>query len=96
MQLPQDNKLKISHLVQIYNNTVATYKFYWFIALLDIVVKEQRRQISFWEIIVGMITEAWYPIYYFRLSFGKSDSLYNQIIELQKELNIPIDAKKSD
>lgn len=46
MTLPKDNKLEISRLVQIYNNTVATYKFYWFVALLDIAVKEQRRQIS--------------------------------------------------
>ena len=96
MQLPQDKKLEINRLVQIYNNTVATYKYYWFVAILDIAVKEQRRQISFWKIIVGMIAEAWYPIHYFRLSFGKSDSLYNQIIELQKELNIPIDASKKD
>jgi len=96
MQLPQDTKLEIKRLAQIYNNTVATYKYYWFISILDIVVKEQRRNLSFWEIIVGMITEAWYPIHYFRLSFGKSDSLYNQIIELQKELNIAIDANKNE
>jgi len=94
MNLPKDQKLEISRFTQIFNNTVATYKYYWFVSILDIVVKEQRRQISFWEVIVGMIAEAWYPIHYFRLSFGKSDSLYNQIVELQKELNIPIDAKK--
>lgn len=96
MTLPLDKNIDTRILTQIYNNTVATYKYYWFVSILDIVVKEQRRQISFWEIIVGMITEAWYPIHYFRLSFGKSDSLYIQIIELQKELNIPIDANKKD
>ena len=96
MELPSDRKLDTRKLSQIYNNTVATYKYYWFVSILDIVVKEQRRQISFWEVIVGMIAEAWYPIHYFRLSFGKSDSLYIQIIELQKELNIPIDAKKDE
>lgn len=96
MNLPEDKTLNTRLLAQIYNNTVATYKYYWFLAILDIVIKEQRRKISLWEIIVGMITEAWYPIHYFRLSFGKSDSLYNQIIELQKELNIPVDAKKDD
>ena len=96
MYLPTDKILDTRKLSNIYNNTVATYKYYWFVSILDIVVKEQRRQISFWEIIVGMVAEAWYPIHYFRLSFGKSDSLYNQIIELQKELNIPIDAKKND
>ncbi len=96
MNLPTDKLLETRSLAQIYNNTVATYKYYWFVAILDIVVKEQRRQISVWEIIIAMIAEAWYPIHYFRLSFGKSDSLYNQIIELQKELNIPIDAKKDE
>ncbi len=96
MNLPTDKNLNTRLLAQIYNNTVATYKFYWFVAILDIVVKEQRRQISFWEVIVGMIVEAWYPIHFFRLSFGKSDSLYNQIIKLQKELNIPVDAKKDE
>lgn len=81
---------------QIFNNTVATYKYYWFVSILDIVVKEQRRQISFWEIIAGMVAEAWYPIHYFRLSFGKADSLYQQVVALQQELNIPIDARKAD
>lgn len=96
MNLPTDKNIDTRVLTRIYNNTVATYKYYWFVSILDIAVKEQRRQISFWEIIVGMIAEAWYPIHYFRLSFGKADSLYNQIIELQKELNIPVDAKKND
>jgi hypothetical protein len=96
MNLPSGKNIDTKALTQIYNNTVATYKYYWFVSILDIAVKEQRRQISFWEIIVGMVAEAWYPIHYFRISFGKADSLYNQIIELQKELNIPIDANKND
>jgi hypothetical protein len=96
MTLPQDNKLEISRLTQIYNNTVATYKFYWFVSLLNIVVKEQRRQFSVWEIIVGMITEAWYPIHYFRLSFGKSDSLFDRIITIQQKLSIPVDTNKDE
>jgi len=95
MSFEKDTNTETKEIAQIFNNTVATYKYYWFVSILDIVVKEQRRQLSFWEIIVGMVVEAWYPIHYFRLSFGKSDSLYNQIIEIQKELNIPIDAKKS-
>jgi hypothetical protein len=96
MNLPSDKNIDTRVLSQIYNNTSATYKYYWFVSILDIAVKQQRRQISFWEIIVGMVAEAWYPIHYFRLSFGKADSLYNQIIELQKELKIPIDANKND
>ncbi len=94
MTLPQKPKLPITTLSRIFSNTTATYKFYWFVAILDIVVKDRKTRISFWEIIAGMVAESWYPIHYFRLSFGKSDSLYTQSLALQHELNIPIDASK--
>ena len=94
MILPDNHKLPISSLAAIFSNTSATYKFYWFLAILEIVVKERRTRITFWEIIAGMAAESWYPIHYFKLSFGKSDSLYVQSLALQKELNIPIDADK--
>lgn len=94
MTLPQNNKLPISALAGIFNNTSATYKFYWFVTIMEIVVKEHKTKISLWEIIAGMIAESWYPIHYFKLSFGKSDSLYMQSLALQQELNIPIDADK--
>ncbi len=51
MILPQNNKLPISALAGIFSNKTATYKFYWFVSLLDIVVKERKTRISFWEII---------------------------------------------
>jgi hypothetical protein len=96
MTLPLDKHIDTKVFAQIYNNTTATYKFYWFVLLLDIFVKTGKRQISVWEIIVGMITEAWYPIHYFRLSFGKSDSLFDRIITIQQQLNIPIDKNKDE
>lgn len=43
-----------------------------------------------WEIMITMVANAWYPVNYFRLSFGKSESLYDAILTLQKENNIPI------
>ena len=39
-----------------------------------------------------MVANAWYPIHYFRLSFGKSDSLFDIVRELQRITQIPIDA----
>ena len=94
MTLPENIKLPVTRLAGIFSNTTATYKFYWFVALLDIVVKERKTKVSFWEIIAGMVAESWYPIHYFKLSFGKSDSLYDQSLALQQELNITIDADK--
>jgi DNA segregation ATPase FtsK/SpoIIIE-like protein len=94
MSLPQNNKLPISRLAGIFSNTTATYKFYWFVALLDCVVKERKTQISFWEIIAGMVAESWYPIHYFKLSFGKSDSLFDKSLEIQNAFQISIESDK--
>lgn len=94
MTLPQNTKLQISSLAGIFGNTTATYKFYWFVSLLDIVVKERKTRISFWEIIAGMVAESWYPIHYFKLSFGKSDSLFDKSIEIQKAFQISIESDK--
>lgn len=94
MTLPNNRKLPISALAGIFSNTTATYKFYWFVALLDIVVKERKTRISFWEIIAGMVAESWYPIHYFKLSFGKSDSLFDKSLEIQNTFQISIESDK--
>ena len=96
MNLPSEGVVDAGRLSRIYDNTTATYKFYWFISIIDLIcANPNRRRFSFDEIIAGMIAQAWYPIHYFRLSFGKSDSLETNILELQRVLNIPIDANKS-
>ena len=83
-------------LSHIFDNTVATYKFYWFISILDIVVKERKKKLTFCEIIAGMISESLYPIHYFRVSFGKSDSIFQQSIVLKDTLDISKGASKED
>ena len=94
VQSPDNKILNISTLSQIFDNTTATYKFYWFVALLDIVVKERKTKMSFWEIIAGMLAESWYPIHYFKLSFGKSDSLFDKSLEIQNTFQISIESDK--
>lgn len=96
MHFPIDNSLDTRILGRIYENTTSTYKFYLFVSILDILVLEKRRKISFWELIAGMIAEAWDPIHYFRLSFGHWDTLYKSVIELQKILNIPVSYSKKN
>ena len=95
MMSPENIKFPVTRLSQVFSNTTATYKFYWFVSLLDIVVKERKTKMLFWEIIAGMVAESWYPIHYFKLSFGKSDSLYVQSMALQQELGISIDADRT-
>lgn len=90
MILPQSHTLTTRHLNRVFDNTVATYKYYWFLGILDACVKQSKLRINVWDIMISMVANAWYPINYFRLSFGKSESLYDAIITLQREYNIPI------
>ena len=95
MLLPSKGIVDAGRLSRIYDNTTATYKFYWFVSIIDLICANPgRRCFSFDEIISGMIAEAWYPIHYFRLSFGKLDSLESIILEIQRVLGIPIDASR--
>lgn len=95
MILPSEGIVDVARLSRIYDNTTATYKFYWFVSIINLIsANPDRRVFSFEEIIAGMIAEAWYPIHYFRLSFGKLDSLESNIFEIQRILDIPIDANK--
>ena len=94
MQIPQQDTLSTNRLSRVFNNTVATYKFYWFISILDIHMNTGAMRISVWDIVIAMISNAWYPIHYFRLSFGKSDSMYVAIKVIQELTGLPYDANK--
>jgi len=94
MQLPDQKEISTFHLAQVFNNTSATYKFYWLISILEIYANKQERLITFNEIITRMIANAWYPIHYFRLSFGLQDKLSDNIKQIQVLTNIPIDVNK--
>lgn len=90
MIIPQSEKLSTRHLNRVFDNTVATYKYYWLIGILDLYVKQGKTRMSVWEIMITMVANAWYPVNYFRLSFGKSESLNETIQTLQRENDIPI------
>jgi hypothetical protein len=82
MDLPRSSILPIHNLSRIFNNTASSYKYYWFLALLDIVGKKQIHIIPFELLIAKMISFVWYPLNLFRLSFGKSDSLATLVDKL--------------
>lgn len=94
MNIPQSNMLPTEKLGAVFNNTVATYKFYWFLSILDIVVIKGKTKICIWEIVANMISLAWYPIHYFRLSFGKQDSFEKQIEDIREYSGLTIDCRR--
>lgn len=79
-QYHQDNPFD-----QVFNNTAASYKFYWFLTLLDISGEQTARNVSLLEMSARMLAKAWPARAYFKLSFGSSDRLGLAIDELSSE-----------
>ncbi|MCP4371835.1 MAG: HNH endonuclease, partial [Deltaproteobacteria bacterium] len=94
--LPDSNKLPIHHLSTCFNNVTNSYKFYWFLSVLEYVKENQTPVIPFNHLLANMAAGVWYPTNYFRLSFGKQDRLSQIALKLKTENNLSIDAKKTE
>jgi 5-methylcytosine-specific restriction endonuclease McrA len=90
--LPLHPTLRIDRLAGVFKATTSTYKYYWLLALLD-VVGEGRTKIPLRSVYLRMVSNAWYTVNYFKLSFGAWDSLQKAIeVLLAQE---PLDARTS-
>lgn len=96
IHLPHSNNLPVHKLASIFKNTSATYKFYWFLAIIEFVAKDGRTEIMFRELVSKMIANAWYSITTFKLSFGKSDNLEKVIGELCRGYDFNYSDNKDD
>ena len=93
MQLPLCQNLDVTPLTRIFSNTSAAYKFFWFLSLLEIIQKDRKTEIPYSEIVARMFAKAWYRLF-FKLSFGKTESLAKWIDELQIIQKLSFDAKE--
>ncbi len=94
--IPQSDILSTQLLSRVFNNTTATYKFYWFLSILQMHNEEKVYRMNVWDLAIRMVANAWYPIHYFHLSFGSMDSLHRIVTELQWLTGLPMDSKRED
>lgn len=92
MHLPLNKTLSVNALAACFNNTSATYKFYWFLTLLQ-KVEQGNVTPTKHEIFAGMIANAWYTVNYFHISFGKQDMLQRAIERIKVFESLTIDEK---
>ncbi|MDO4179020.1 MAG: hypothetical protein Q4D21_07510 [Phascolarctobacterium sp.] len=82
-QLPQSQKLNIASLSQLFGNTSACYKFFWFQAILNhfagkngpSLAERNNGRISFDSLIDEMIVNAWFMVNEYHLKLGPADNL---------------------
>lgn len=92
-QLPKSNGLPVNLLAACFNNTVATYKYYWLLSILQS-VENGNLKISKRELFARMISNAWFTVNYFHVSFGKQDLIQDAVHVINGIEKISIDEKR--
>ena len=80
MELPQDKELPINELAQVFRHRVSSYKFYWLLAIIEDLEINCEEEIPKQRLVDRMLKNVWYPLDYFKLSFGFSDN-FNKIAD---------------
>jgi len=93
MNLPFSDTLPINKLASSFANTSATYKFYWLIAIIELVENGQST-IDKKALFSRMISSSWYTVNYFHVSFGKQDLIQKAVENILKYEKLSIDIKK--
>ncbi len=91
--LPFAEDLNIAALSRLFTDKTNSYKFAFFISILDILKRrkfEVSEPISFSELVIEMLANAWYPHTYFKLSFGVQDQIVQNLDLLNLEIGEPI------
>lgn len=94
--LPDSPNLNIQALSVLFKNTSASYKYYWFLSLLDAVARRGKPTVSADELTAGMIAKAWYPLNLFKLSFGIFDSLGKVVADTMQATELSAKTNESE
>jgi hypothetical protein len=92
----QIDELSISRLCTIFFDVSTAERFFWFISILQICLKNKSNKIRVRQIFVRMIANAWYPIIRRNLTFGYTDPLGKLTKDLHNKLQIPLDLTVDD
>lgn len=92
--LPPALHLPVSALASAFDEVTNSYKFYWFLAILESLREDTGPVLPLDLLLARMISGVWYPVNYFRLSFGKQDQLGKVIALLGEKSGLPMDSPR--
>ena len=63
IQLPENQDLPIDRLASVFRNVTNSYKFYWFLLILELIESSDSDGIlSLEDISIRMLSNVWYPL----------------------------------
>lgn len=78
-----------SFLSSCFRNVQNSYKFYWFLAILEELEVKKGNSLSMHDLAVRMLAQVWYPLDYYKLSFGPWDRFkeISRFLSLQMKID---------
>ncbi len=96
MNLPASQQLPVHLLASVFGSTSATYKFYWLLGIIEL-VEEGHVAIPKRKLFARMISNSWYTINYFHISFGKQDKFQTAVEAIKAvEMDLKLHSKKNE
>ena len=86
--LPESDGLNIAALSGLFRNTTNSYKFVFFLSLLELLKRhgfDAERPYSYLEITTEMLSAVWFAHTFFKLSFGTQDTITQKLDALGLE-----------
>jgi len=83
--LPNASGLNVDNLSKLFDNTTNSYKYIFFLSLLDILSSrffDSSKPILLRDIVIEMLANSWYPHVFCKLSFGVQDKITKQLDSL--------------
>ena len=90
-RLPETEGLNVAAFSSLFDKTTSSYKYVFFLSLLDILRRRNfdAGPISFRDLLIEILVNAWYPHTYFKLSFGIQDKIAINLDSLALYLDKP-------
>lgn len=96
MNLPKSPNLPVEYLAAGFSDVTNSYKFFWFLSILEHVRENQSTFIPINDLLAMMIASVWYPTNYFLLSFGKQDRLGQITLQVGKLAGLSSDSTRQE
>jgi hypothetical protein len=90
--LPYADGIPINLLAGCFNRRSTTYKFYWFLSLIQF-VEQGKEKIEKKNLFAQMIANSWYTLNYFHISFGVQDKFQAAIRSIREIEKINVQEK---
>lgn len=90
--LPEDSALPIREFSGLFKKKSESYKLFWFGSILKLAIAGQQ-EMTFREIIGGMVATAWYMVTEYHLNLGPSDAVEQLVTRLAEVSGLLPNAK---